>query len=888
MIRICGLLAFLSFSSAYATNYYVDTAAQFNAKMDKNGASFATLRAGDRVYLKGGHWDGLIATLTGSMNDAEAQANPAMILACDASYNPTPGGVIVDGLSALIFQGTGISFCGVTFSPLSGMQKAGQYNDYSGNDTIAYLIRLYPGSRYMTISHVKFDNCGRDTVDFANNDHYGAWIYLHGYHHTIQYCEMWGRDFDPNDINVSNPVLRKSFRQATVVIYKDDAADQQYGYHWIHHNYFGPRKIPKSGDPRLPMAADGTLAADLSNGWECIRVGSSTFVEDDFNCTVEKNTFYQAIQSVDLQAVASVTVSNQGSGYTSAPTVTFSGGGGSGAAALATVSSAGKVTAITMTSGGSGYTSTPAVAFSGGGGSSARGTAVIGDPDDNTGEPEMISNKSRRNTYRYNTILNNYGQLCLRQGDYCVVQGNYFLGRGKYDDNGFISLTETQNNQMGGVRAFGFGHVIANNYFYKLNGDGIRSALILGSGGTPTGTLTSLNNGANGADYETANYTHVIGNSFIDCKVLTLDNQNGYTNPVYGTQFLNNLIHYISNISGLGIIVNPTTGTYGALSDHGGRAEGNHVYSSNSSQRGDAVSLLGTSSNVVSGSQNSLISGFYDVLPVPVTTSPVVGRAKSLPVVNDTSDSVSSTGTAYDLAGTVTTYGALDMRGLTRPETGRDIGSYEVGVTGAGNRPLRRAEVGVVAATYPNAIQVNSITQGVAFSQQLTTFFGTGALTWSYTGTLPGPMNLSSSGLLSGTASVPGTYPITIRVTDVNGSYAETNLTLDVIMTSPLLLKYALGGASSSTGVSEATTSSLGPLTFTMTAVVRTDDLKLRIIPKATTSLSDSWDYPVMTTGKSEGVSQAEVGTGWERKVFTVNRASNAKIFMKIEVSYSP
>jgi hypothetical protein len=412
----------------------------------------------------------------------------------------------------------------------------------------------------------------------------------------------------------------------------------------------------------------------------------------------------------------------------------------------------------------------------------------------------------------------------------------------------------------------------------------------LGSGATTTGTLPSLINGANGADYETANYTHVIGNSFIDCKVLTLDNQNGYTNPVYGTQFLNNLIHYSSNISGLGIIVNPPTGTYGALSDHGGRAEGNHIYSSNSSQRGDAVSLLETSSNFISGmsSQNPLITVFYDVLGVPATTSPVVGRAKSLPVVNDTSDSVPSTGTAYDLAGTVATYGALDMRGLSRPSTGRDIGSYEVEVTGAGNRPLRRAEVGVVAATYPNAIQVNSITQGVAFSQQLTTFFGTGALTWSYTGTLPGPMNLSSSGLLSGTASVPGTYPITIRVTDVNGSYAETNLTLVVIMTAPLLLKYALGGASSSTGVSEDTTSSLGASTFTMTAVVRTDDLKLSIVPKATTSLSATWDYPVTTTGKNEGVSQSGVGTGWERKVFTVSRASNSRIFMKIEVSYTP
>jgi hypothetical protein len=108
-------------------------------------------------------------------------------------------------------------------------------------------------------------------------------------------------------------------------------------------------------------------------------------------------------------------------------------------------------------------------------------------------------------------------------------------------------------------------------------------------------------------------------------------------------------------------------------------------------------------------------------------------------------------------------------------------------------------------------------------------------------------------------------------------------------MTSALLLKYALGGASSSTEVSEATTSSLGSSTFTMTAVVRTDDSsKLSIVPKATTSLSNTWDYPVTTTGKSDGVSQAGVATGCERKVFTVSRASNSKIFMKIEVSYTP
>lgn len=1051
-----ALLSLLLVTHGMASDYYVDSATQFNSLFDKDNKNFSTLRAGDRVYLKAGNWGGLVATITGSMTDAEAQANPAKILACDASYNPTPGQVIVNGLTAINFKGTGITFSGVTFSPYSGMKKAGIYNDYSGNDSSAYMISLDGGSRYMTLTHLKFDHCGRDTADIPNNDHYGAWIYSEGYRNTIQYCEMEGRDFYPNDINVSDHTLRKSIRQATIVIYKD-ANDLQYGYHSIHHNYFGPRRIPKSSDPRLPTAADGSLAADLSNGWECIRVGNSSFVEVDFNCTVEKNTFYQAIQSVDFQAVASVTVSSGGSSYTSAPTVSFSGGGGSGAAGTATISG-GRVTAVTMTSGGSGYMSAPTVGFSGGGGSNARGTAVIGGPDDNTGEPEMISNKSRRNTYRYNTILNNYGQLCLRQGDYCTIQGNYFLGGGAYDANGNIVLTDTPNNQMGGVRAFGFGHTIANNYFYKLNGDGIRSALILGSGGTPTGTLTSLNNGANGAEYETANYAQVIGNSFIDCKVLTLDNSNSEPYPVYGTQFFNNLIAYNSNIGGSGVIGN-SSANYGSLllRDRGGRAAGNHVYSATASQLGSAANILGgsvwlketftpytngqgisttlspqlinnvnftnytkitndggnvaqylktttsggsqvmfafsptntmtartngyvsfrikqninisiattnsfdigignnaigtstsssgnrlialnfkqsgnatntltvksgdgwthtvtvtnftsflqaeiwfndsesvsmpytdpsggsqnlstnsfvvyfggklvtpsasgspltgasgaslnigkigfscnsgnqidfsfgdiyaadsenTSLNVISSlsADNPLLSGTYDVLTVPAGTSPLLGKASALPSINDTS----VTGAAYNLAGTVATYGALDMRGLSRPSTGRDIGNYEAEASGLGNRPLRRTEVGVVAATYPNAIQVNSITQGIAFSQQLAPSFGTAPVAWSYFGTLPLGISLTSGGLLSGTCNTGGTYPVVIRLTDANGSYAETSVSLVVLapLVAPVISSSVAASGQKGTAFSYTITASGSPTLYGVTPLL--------------------------------------------------------------------
>jgi large exoprotein involved in heme utilization and adhesion len=145
---------------------------------------------------------------------------------------------------------------------------------------------------------------------------------------------------------------------------------------------------------------------------------------------------------------------------------------------------------------------------------------------------------------------------------------------------------------------------------------------------------------------------------------------------------------------------------------------------------------------------------------------------------------------------------------------------------------------------------------------------------------------------LTATQTGDGNYeaamPVSVSLTVSAGGFSSWNGE-SATMTSALLLKYALGGASSSMGVSEATTSSLGSSTFTMTAVVRTDDsLKLSIVPKATTSLSATWDYPVTTTGKNDGVSQAGVGTGWERKVFTVSRASNTKIFMKIEVSYTP
>lgn len=108
------------------------------------------------------------------------------------------------------------------------------------------------------------------------------------------------------------------------------------------------------------------------------------------------------------EVVGSVIVTAGGTGYTSAPTVAFSGGGGgTGATATATVAN-GAVTGVTITNPGSGYTSAPTVAFSGAG-SGATATAnlaselniVIGDYASPTGRTYFFVTTTVSNVATY-------------------------------------------------------------------------------------------------------------------------------------------------------------------------------------------------------------------------------------------------------------------------------------------------------------------------------------------------------------------------------------------------------------------------------------------------------------------------------------------------------
>jgi hypothetical protein len=77
--------------------------------------------------------------------------------------------------------------------------------------------------------------------------------------------------------------------------------------------------------------------------------------------------------------VGSIVLTNTGSGYSSAPTISFSSGNASATASIQTS----LVSKFIITNGGSGYTDTPIVKITGGGGSGATATAVV-DPQSNT------------------------------------------------------------------------------------------------------------------------------------------------------------------------------------------------------------------------------------------------------------------------------------------------------------------------------------------------------------------------------------------------------------------------------------------------------------------------------------------------------------------------
>jgi hypothetical protein len=136
-------------------------------------------------------------------------------------------------------------------------------------------------------------------------------------------------------------------------------------------------------NPPSNLFVDGLLSIGLANTTSGV-VSSVAVTAAGTNYTAPPTVGFSggggsgaaATASLNPTTVASIGVTTPGTGYSTAPTVTLTGGGGTGATATATVA-AGAITAFTVTAAGSGYTSLPTVNISGGGGTGGVGTAVL-------------------------------------------------------------------------------------------------------------------------------------------------------------------------------------------------------------------------------------------------------------------------------------------------------------------------------------------------------------------------------------------------------------------------------------------------------------------------------------------------------------------------------
>jgi len=126
----------------------------------------------------------------------------------------------------------------------------------------------------------------------------------------------------------------------------------------------------------------------------------------------------------------------------------------------------------------------------------------------------------------------------------------------------------------------------------------------------------------------------------------------------------------------------------------------------------------------------------------------------------------------------------------------------------------------------------------------------------------------------------------TLTVTQSGTTFASWSG--NAALTSDLVYKYAFGAADKNSAAQKMTSGTTAS-TLSLTAVVRTDDLThLVIIPKSVSSLSGAWNATDPVISVVNAADQTGLGTGLVRKVYTVDRGTDSKRFLKLEAVYTP
>ncbi|BFM20954.1 discoidin domain-containing protein [Gilvimarinus japonicus] len=208
------------------------------------------------------------------------------------------------------------------------------------------------------------------------------------------------------------------------------------------------------------------------------------------------------------------------------------------------------------------------------------------------GENEIITVKTSNNIFRYNTFKNSMGSLSFRLGSDNEAYGNYFYGEGasaNWDDD---------NYQTGGIRVYGSGHLIYDNYMEGLTGISWRRPILIDSGDTSDST---------GADsHETPSNLSVYDNTIVDSVGGGIHiGSDNYGNMPYNISVDNNLV-----VGSEGILFN------NYANDSSNTWSGNRAYAT-----GAAATVGGGS---LSSSEVAVLSGAPSIsAPTKLTASDV-------------------------------------------------------------------------------------------------------------------------------------------------------------------------------------------------------------------------------------------------------------------------
>jgi hyaluronate lyase len=247
LVAVVSVLLLTQISGRAAT-HTVNNATEFN--------NLPRLNAGDVVQMNSGTYGAINKTLESSISDdTTAKNNPILV------YAVTPGGVVVNAPSKITLSGRGITLAGLDFNANSGILTDGS----------TYIVGTASGSRYMTLSHLRFIGCAAGALD-------GKWIYVQGFYTTIEYCTLTER---PDTIRNATIAFMPNTAEGGVNVPR---------LHKVRYCYFGPR-----------YAVPQDTSSDADNGFESLRIGVGDVQTFDMQVTVERNVFYRSIWRADGQ-----------------------------------------------------------------------------------------------------------------------------------------------------------------------------------------------------------------------------------------------------------------------------------------------------------------------------------------------------------------------------------------------------------------------------------------------------------------------------------------------------------------------------------------------------------------------------------------------------------